>query len=177
MRLLLSCLLGAVLVGCSSSPGEEPSAPTPTADEAALAEGLAAMYAGDNPDPDDLTEGDCFADALLASTSPEMLRDAGLVDASYAVVTEIPTLEEDLAGPVADAQLGCTDFVEDSTAAQVAITKGGLDREAYAECLAGALDADTMRASVVASLMGEWGDPAIERLSTAQTTCARRVEP
>ena len=179
MRTLLCCLLVGPLLSltaCTSS-DEEPTAAAPTVDEAGLVEGLEAMYAGDNPDPDDLTEGDCFADALLASTSPEMLRDAGLVDASYAVVTDIPKLEGDLAGPVADAQLGCTDFIEDSTAAQVAITKGGLDREAYAECLTGELDADTIRASVIASLMGEWGHPAIERLSTSQTTCARRVEP
>ena len=55
----------------------------------------------------------------------------------------------------------CTDFIEDSTAAQVYVTKGGLDREAYAACLADELDAATIRASVVASLMGEWDDPAL----------------
>ena len=121
MRLLLSCLVvGLVLAGCSSA--EEG---VDEADE--LAEGLAAMYAGDHPDPDDVAEGDCFADALLAATTPEQLRDGGLVDASYVVVTEIPALPEDLAGTVADAQLACTDFVEDSTAAQVSITKGRLD--------------------------------------------------
>ena len=176
MRLLLSCLLvGFVLAGCTSSE-DEPPPPATTVDEAALAEGLAAMYAGDNPDPDDVAEGECFADELLASTMPDVLRDGGLLDASYAVVTEIPTLAEDLAGTVADAQLACTDFVEDSTAAQVSITKGSLDADAYAGCLRDALDDDAIRASVVASLMGEWEDPALVRLSEAQTGCARRTD-
>ena len=172
MRLLLSCLLiGLVLSGCSSAE-EEPPAPDATIAEARLAEGLAAMYAGDNPDPDDVAEGRCFADELLASTMPEVLREGGLVDASYAVVTEIPALAEDLAGTVADAQLACTDFIEDSTAAQVSITKGRLDAEAYAACLRGVLDDAAIRASVVASLMGEWEDRALVRLSDAQQTCA-----
>ena len=172
MRLLLSCLVvGFVLSGCSSSE-DAPPAPRPPADEPALAEGLAAMYAGDNPDPDDLTEGECFADALLSSTSPEVLREGGLVDASYVVVTEITTLAEGLAGDVADVQLVCTDFIEDSTAAQVSITKGSLDAATYIACLRGELDDAAIRASVVASLMGEWEDPALVRLSEAQATCA-----
>ena len=122
------------------------------------------MYAGDNPDPDDVTEGDCFAEELMATSSAEELRAGGLVDDSYAVVTAIPTLEEELAGTVADAQLACTDFIEDSTAAQVSITKGRLDPGVYAECLAAELDRDQIRASVVASLMGDWEDPALVRL-------------
>lgn len=175
MRLLLSCLVvGLVLSGCSAH--EEPS-PTPgaTVDEAAVATGLAAMYAGDNPEPEDVREGDCFADELLDATTPEQLREGGLVDASYAVVTEIPVLEQDLAGTVADAQLACTDFVEDSTAAQVSVTKGRLDTEAYAACLGDRLDDAAIRASVVASLMGAWEDPALVRLSEAQSGCARRA--
>lgn len=172
MRLPLSCLLvGLVLSGCSST-DEEPPVADETVGESALAEGLAAMYAGDNPQPDDASEGECFADALLAATTPDQLRDGGLVDASYVVVTEIPTLQEALAGTVADAQLGCTDFVEDSTAAQVSITKGRLDAEAYAACLRDELDDAAIRASVVASLMGEWEDPALVRLSEDQATCA-----
>ena len=172
MRLLLSCLVvGLVLAGCSLV-DEEPPSPDTAVDEAALAKGLAAMYAGDNPDPDDVAEGDCFADALLAATDPEQLRDGGLVDASYVVVTEIPALPEDLAGTVADAQLACTDFVEDSTAAQISITKGRLDARAYAACLRDTLDDAAIRASVIASLRGSWEDPALVRLSEAQSSCA-----
>jgi len=172
VRLLLSCLLvGFVLSGCSTA-DDEPPAPDATVDEASLAEGLAGMYAGDNPQPDDVTEGDCFADGLLAATTPEQLREGGLVDASYAVVTEIPALDAALAGTVADAQLACTDFIEDSTAAQGSITRGRLDADAYAACLGDELDDAAIRASVVASLMGEWEDPALVRLSEAQATCA-----
>ena len=171
MRKLLSCLLvGFVLSGCSSSE-DEPPPPQPSADQAALVAGLAAMYAGDNPDPDDVTEGECFADALVGSTTPEALREGGLVDASYVVVTEIPALAEGLAGTVADAQLACTDFIADSTAAQGSITKGSVDAEAYATCLRGELDDAAIRASLVASLMGEWENPALVRLSEAQATC------
>lgn len=175
MRPLLCVLIGSVLAltACTAS-DEDPPAPAadPTVDESALADGLAAMYAGDNAEPDDVAEGECFADELLAGTMPEALREGGLLDSSYAVVTEIPTLEEDLAGTVADAQLACTDFIADSTAAQVSITKGKLDAEAYAACLRDELDDAAIRASVVASLMGEWDDPALVRLSEAQAGCA-----
>lgn len=168
--MLPSFLLVVALTACSAGDGEPPT-PDPTVHEAALAEGLAAMYAGDNAEPDDVAEGDCFAEELLATTMPAALREGGLLDASYDVVTEIPTLERDLAGVVADAQLACTDFVEDSTAAQVSITKGRLDPAAYADCLRTELDDDAIRASVVASLMGAWDDPALQRLSEAQQTC------
>lgn len=172
MRLLLSCLLvGLVGSGCSSTDAA-PSSPDATVDEAALAEGLARMYAGDNPRPEDIREGDCFAAQLLAATTPEQLRDGGLVDASYVVVAEIPTLDKELAGTVAAAQLACTDFIEDSTDAQTSLSKGRLDAEAYATCLRAELDDEAIRASVVASLRGDWEDPALGRLSEAQATCA-----
>lgn len=172
MRLLLACLLvGSVMSSCSSSE-ETPPPASATVDRAALADGLAAMYAGDNPQPHDVREGDCFAAELLGATTPDQLRDGGLVDASYVVVSEIPALGEELAGAVADAQLACTDFIEDSTAAQGSITKGRLDSEAYAACLRDELDEPAIRASVVASLMGAWDDPALARLGAAQASCA-----
>lgn len=170
---LTSVLTSALLVlvaGCSSST-DDPPPPAPTVAEGDLAAGLAGLYAGDNPGAEDRREGECFAEELLGSTTPATLQEGGLLDASYAVVTEIPTLEPGLAGQVADAQLACTDFVADSTAAQVAVTKGRLDEQAYAACLADRLDDAAIRASVVASLEGAWDDPALLRLSEAQSGC------
>lgn len=171
MKALVSCLL-VVLAGGCSSPDTDPPRPAPTVDEGAVAEGLAALYAGDNPDAEDLREGECFAGELLGSTMPGALQEGGLLDASYAVVEEIPPLDERLAGPVADAQLACTDFVADSTAAQSSISKGKLDARAYESCLRRELDDDAIRAGVVASLQGEWEDPAVVRLGEAQAGCA-----
>lgn len=173
MKALVSCLLVVLATGCSP-PDAEPPRPAPTVDEGAVAEGLATLYAGDNPDAEDLREGECFAEQLLGSTMPGALREGGLLDASYAVVEQIPPLEEDLAGPVADAQLACTDFVADSTAAQSSISKGRLDARAYEACLRRELDEDAIRAGVVASLQGEWEDPALVRLGEAQAGCADR---
>lgn len=167
----MSCLLVVLASGCSS-PASDPPPPAPTVDEGAVAEGLAALYAGDNPDPEDLREGECFAEELLGSTMPGALQEGGLLDASYAVVEEIPPLEEDLAGPVADAQLACTDFVADSAAAQSSISKGRLDARAYEACLRRELDDDAIRSGVVASLRGDWEDPALVRLGEAQAGCA-----
>lgn len=173
MKALVSCLL-VVLAGGCSSPATDPPPPAPTVDEGALAEGLAAMYAGDDPDAEDLREGDCFAEELLGSTTPAALRQGGLLDASYAVVEELPQLDEELAGAVADAQLACTDFVADSAAAQTSVSRGELDARAYEACLRRALDAAAVRAGVVASLRGEWEDPALVRLGEAQAGCAER---
>lgn len=175
MRLLLCLLAGPLLALTACTTSEDPPVPAAaTVDDAALAEGLAAVYAGDNPDAEDEREGECFASALLGSTTPEELRAGGLLDASYAVVDSIPPLEEELAGPVADAQLACTDFVADATAAQVSISKGKLDARAYEACLNRELDDAAIRAGVVASLQGEWEDPALLRLSEGQASCAEQ---
>ena len=173
LLVLLVLLVTWGAAGCSGDPaGREPS-PSPVVDEGALAEGLAALYAGDHPDREDVREGDCFAEALLGSTMPAALQDSGLVGADGRVATEIPPLGDDVAGLVADAQLACTDFIADSTAAQVSVTKGRLDAEAYAACLRDALSDDDIRATVVASLQGDLGDPAVRALSDAQDGCAQ----
>ena len=170
MLLLLLVTLGAA--GCSGDPAEREPSPTTVVDEGALAEGLAALYAGDHPDREDLREGDCFAEALLGSTMPAALQDSGLVGADGRVATEIPPLDDDVAGLVADAQLACTDFIADSTAAQVSVTKGRLDPEAYAACLREALGDEEIRAGAVASLQGELDDPAVTVVSDAQAGCS-----
>jgi hypothetical protein len=174
VRRVLCCLvvlLGPALVACSDDP-----APTPPAsyDEDAVAEGLAAMYAGDHPDAADRREGACFAEELLGSTMPAALQEGGLLDEQGRVATEVPVLDAALAGQVADAQLACTDFVADATAAQVSISKGDLDRAAYERCLRDALPPEDVRAGVVASLQGLWDDPALTAITDAQGKCAER---
>ena len=80
MRPLLCLLVGPLLAltGCSSTTSsDEPPPPEPTVDEGALAEGLAGLYAGDNPDAEDRREGACFAEELLGSTMPAALREGG----------------------------------------------------------------------------------------------------
>jgi hypothetical protein len=167
-------LLGPALSSCTGSEPPEP-APAPTSyDEAAVAEGLAAMYAGDHPDAEDRREGSCFAEELLGSTTPTALRSGGLLDEDGGVAAEVPVLDADLAEPVADAQLACSDFVADATAAQVSISKGDLDRAAYSRCLRRSLPPEDIRAGVVASLQGLWEDPALSAITDAQTACAQR---
>ena len=177
MRLLLCCLLALTGLSACSEPAE-PSEPTPadpsSYDEAALAEGLAAMYAGDHPAAEDRREGACFAEELLGSTMPAALESGGLLGEDGRVVTEVPVLDAELAGPVADAQLACTDFVADATAAQVSISKGDLDRAAYTRCLRRALPPEDVRAGVVASLQGLWDDPALTAITDAQAACAQQ---
>lgn len=167
MRSLLSCLLVAlVLSGCSTPADDEPEV-----DEAALNEGLAALFLGDHPAKDD-TSGTCFADALLATTSPQELQEAGLLDEEYAVVADLPALEDDaLAGKVADAQLECTDYFAAAADAQASISKGKLDGDAFADCLRDTVDDEQLRAAVVATLQAQWDDPALSVLTDAQREC------
>lgn len=174
MRLLLSALLAVALPGLAGCSGDGGPGLPRGFDERVVAEGLAAMYAGDRPDAEDRREGRCFASELLASTDPGTLREGGLVDTRGLVAEVVPQLDAELAGRVADAQLACTDFVADSTAAQVAVTKGRLDRAAYETCLRDALPDDAIRAGVVASLQGAWDDPALTAVTDAQEQCAGR---
>lgn len=175
MRSPLVCLIVMLLVGCSSSVGEpsgEPAATTPAVyDAAAVREDLAALFAGDAPGRRDVAAGECFADRLLSTTTPEELREGGLVAVDGGAVAEVPTLPEGLAGEVADAQLACTDVVDSSTRAVTAVRRGDLDARAYAGCLRRALPRAAQREALVATLTGEWEDPALERLARAQAGC------
>lgn len=179
MRPAISLLLALLGLTACTGPTEQPAPPAPSAagssyDEAALAEGLAAMYAGDHPDAEDRREGACFAEELLGSTTPEALQSGGLLDDEGRVAPEVPVLDAALAEPVADAQLACTDFVADATAAQVSISKGDLDRAAYERCLRSELPPADVRAGVVASLQGLWEDPALSAITDAQAACAKQ---
>lgn len=163
----LACCACLVLAGCSAD-DEAPQV------DAELRDGLAALYAGDHALPGgDQAEGRCFSDALLDRASPEELREAGLVDAAGAVPDVVPELDPDFARVFVDAQLACTDLVEASTEAQFVLSKGSLDRTAYAACLTDELDDDGQRAALVAAVSGAWDDPALAALTDAQNRCAR----
>lgn len=169
---LLLAALALAVGGCQSEDAEPAGGPAP--DQAEIRSGLASLFAGDHPGSRETTEGDCFADRLTQAVSPEQLRSAGVLDASYEVVSEPPPLPPDVAAEWADAQLACSDFVDASTRAQVKVTKGDLDGASYASCLGSKLTQDQIRAAVVASLMGDFDAPAVSELSEAQAVCARR---
>ena len=169
--------LTLVLSGCQSDGGDPEAGSRPTPDPPAIREGLASLFAGDHPGSRENAEGQCFAEELTAAVSPEELQSAGVLDASYDVVSEPPPLPEDVASAWADAQLACADFVEASTRAQVKVTKGDLDQQAYAACLRQRLTDDDIRAAVAASLGGDFDAPEVSALSTAQADCARRATP
>ena len=61
------------------------------------------------------------------------------------MATELPAFDEETARLWVDAQFACTDYVEESTRALVAQSKGKLDPEAYAACLREALTDDELR--------------------------------
>jgi hypothetical protein len=169
-----ACLAG--LVACSDDAAPAPAPPEPVA-TAAVEEGLAGLFAGDRPDGASSRSGACFADALLERVTPDDLRDGSVLDEQYAVRAEVGVLPPALAGSWADAQLACTDFVAESTRAQVAVTKGRLETTTYADCLGARLDPEAVRRATVASLTAAWDDPAITALSDAQTGCAHRATP
>jgi hypothetical protein len=169
---LLLAALALALGGCQTEDAEPADAPTP--DRSEIRSGLASLFAGDHPGTRETTEGDCFADRLTQAVSPQQLQSAGVLDASYDVVSEPPPLPADVAAEWADAQLACSDFVEASTRAQVKVTKGDLDGALYATCLRGKMTQDQIRAAVVSSLMGDFDDAAVADLSEAQAACAQR---
>jgi hypothetical protein len=163
-------LTGSLLVitGCS---GDEPR---PASVDPQIRDGLAHLYAGDDAVVAGAEEGECFADELLARTSVDELRAVGLVDESGEVPSVMPQLEPAFAEVFVDAQLACTDLVEDSTEAQYTLSKGALDRTAYAACLSDAVDEEQQRSALVAAVSGSWEDPALAAFSEAQARCARK---
>jgi hypothetical protein len=173
---LPALLLGVVLAGvallgggCSDDEKDEP-APDP----ARIRAGLAALFAGDHPTAEDRGDGACFARRLEQRTTPDTLRAAGVLDASYAVVADVPRLPDSMARLWVDAEFACVDIVERSTRAQQRVSHGDLDAAAYAACLRAALDDDALRAAVAGTLSGDWESPAVTRYSHALDHCAAR---
>ena len=175
VSLLTRALLASLpllLTGCSGDDADGPRADEPV--PATVRDGLATLFAGDHADVTTEQQGRCFAEELLDRVSLDRLHAAGVVDGAV-VVTDRTTLPPDLAADWADAQMQCVDFVEASTRAQVAVSKGAVDDAAYAACLRSAVDDATVRAALVAGLTGAFDDPAVDRLATAQDDCAAQA--
>ena len=178
MRLVPVCLLAVLLTACSGE-SDEPadssspsSSPTAAYDEAAVRAGLAEAFAGTSPTRRERTAGDCFADELMASATPEQLEEGGLVADDGGAVDQLPPLPDDLAELAADATLACVDVVESSTRAVTSVRKGDIEPQRYADCLVAAVPADAQREALVATLAGRYDDPAVVRLGNAQADCA-----
>ena len=159
------------VTACSSHAGSTGGGADP--DPARVRAGLAALYAGDHADAADRADGACFARELTSRTTPERLREAGVLDASYDVVDELPVLPRHTAEAWAAAQLACADFVEAAARAQERISHGAVDPERYAACLRAALDDEELREALVATLTGDVDGPDVRRLTRAQARCAR----
>jgi hypothetical protein len=158
-------------VGCS---GDEPP---DRVDADVTRDGLGALFAGDHPGDRETAAGRCFARELTDRVPRERLREAGVLDASYGVVADLPPLPAGIAEDWARAQLACTDFVAESTRAQVTISKGRIDAERYAGCLRRTLDEAELEAAVAGTLAGDWDAPAVASLGAAQARCARASMP
>ncbi|HWM74744.1 MAG TPA: hypothetical protein VNQ53_13425 [Nocardioides sp.] len=177
MPLLLSrasvgLLTALLLVGCSD---DEPVKKDPNTD--AVEQGIADLYAGDHATDEDSVAGACFASELVDRAGVDGLRDAGIVTESGGVATELPAFEEETARLWVEAQFACTDYIDESTRALVAQSKGRLDPKAYADCLRGAITDDELREAVVASLTGAWETPEVNKLADAQARCSAAAVP
>ena len=172
---LATVLLAFTVTGCDE--GDPPPPAESGGDPSAIRADLAALYAGDHAGEVEAASGDCFAHAFTELTTHDQLRDAGVLDASYAAVAEPPTLPPEVAEAWVEAQFGCSDFVEESTNAQVKISKGKIDAEKYAACLRQELTDDDLRAATTSSLTGEWDAPAVAALADAQGRCSRAAMP
>ena len=161
----------AAVAGCSGDDSPDEAVPEQ------VSEGLAALFAGDHAADEDAPAATCFADELAARVTLAQLREAGVVGDDDRVVADVPPLPADLAHDWAAAQLACTDFVEESTDAQVRISKGRLDADAYAACLREALPEEALRAAVAASLAGRWDSAELADLADAQGSCRRAATP
>jgi hypothetical protein len=75
--------------------------------------------------------------------------------------------------PTSTPSEACTDFVAESTKAQVDLTSGKLDTSKYVACLDRRLDQDIIRNATIAALMADWSDEALEDLSVAQSVCSK----
>lgn len=175
VTVLLAALAGTT-AGCDG--GSEPDpAPTSSAAPDAVREGVARLYAADETGAEQLAEADCFADALLDRLDVDALSEAGVVGDDGAVVPVLPVLDVPTAEAWVAAQGDCADFVEVSTRAIVAQSKGRADPTAYAACLRRAMAPDAIDAALVDTLTGRFDSERVAALSAAQAGCSRSAQP
>lgn len=176
VRLLALLVPAALLVGCTGGDAE-PAPAAPTIDTAAVRQALVGLWVGDDVTADDTKTGECFAASLTGNATPDELRDAGILDESYAVPAVLPPLGREGAELWVDAQFQCVDFVSESARAQVAATKGKVDATAYETCLREALTEDQLYEAAAQSVMGDLGGDAVAALSRAQLDCVQQALP
>ncbi|MEO9322030.1 hypothetical protein ABFT23_00980 [Nocardioides sp. C4-1] len=167
------------LVACDGGRPDDASvssSASPDASSVDLAPGIAALYAGNAPSPEEADESDCFGDALLDRLGGTDLEAAGIV-VDGAVVTALPVLDADTATQWVQAQHECIDFVEVSTRALGAQSKGRVAAGAYADCLRAALTGAEVDAALVDTLTGAFDTEAVAALGRAQADCARSASP
>jgi hypothetical protein len=169
----LALVATAALLAVSGCSDDDTGPDEADRDVATARAGLAELFAGDHPGPRDQANGECFAREMTGRISLDAMQAAGLLDESYAVVEDPPSLRQDVAEAWAEAQFACTDFVEESTRAQQAATKGRIEDAPYGDCLRDALSVAEMKAAVVDSLVGDWQGVDLLRLGRAQSDCAR----
>lgn len=169
-------LLAVLLVGCSDEGSDnDGDADRERPDRATVERGLAALYAGDHAATRDEEAGVCFATELVDRAGLGALQDAGIVTDDGQVARELPTFDPTTAELWVEAQFACVDYVEESTRAVLAQSKGRIDRTRYADCLRAALTEAEMRDAVAASLTGSWDAPEVTALADAQQRCQRRA--
>lgn len=183
LRVLVPVVPVVAVLALSACEGGDPDGgpdPSPVASanisSADLAPGLAALYAGQAPSPEEADESDCFAEALLGRLGDDELVAAGIV-VDGAVVTALPVLDVDTATQWVEAQHECVDFVEVSTRALGAQSKGKVAAEAYAGCLRAAVTDAQVDDALVDTLTGSFDSPAVAALGQAQADCARSASP
>ncbi len=172
IRASIVLLAGLLLAGCSD---DEPDSDTEGPTRAKVEQGIADLYAGDHATEQDTESGACFAEELLDRAGVDRLRNAGIITDSGEVAAELPAFDAETAKLWVDAQFECVDYVEESTRALLAQTKGKLEQKTYAACLREALTEDQLRAAVEATLTGEWESPEVAALANAQADCRREA--
>lgn len=138
---------------------------------------LVTLWTSDDRADENLQAGRCFAVLLVSNSDADELRDAGILGDDYAVDPGLTGLTPAGAELWVDAQFGCSDLVSESGRAQVAATRGRVDRAAYETCLRAAVPEDQLREVAVSSLLGDLSGDAVAAFSAAQLDCVQQALP
>ncbi|GAA5142224.1 hypothetical protein GCM10023340_05360 [Nocardioides marinquilinus] len=172
MRALSLLLVGGlvVLAGCNTDYEQDDVVP----DAETVRPGVAALYAGLDPTPAELAEGECFADALLDRLTPEDLVVAGVLTDDGDPAAAVPMLDRDTAAVWVDVQAGCAEYAQVAGRAAAELDPD-VDPDVYARCLDEAVSADDQRTALVTTLSGGVDTPIVAELTAAQAACAQEA--
>ncbi len=158
-----------LITGCASSDAN-PSGEGGPAEPPSVRDQLVSFVVGAYATEEDIAEGQCFADKVLAQVSEEELVEADVLSPEKADGF-VPRVPKRMATLWADSQFACTSYIKLASRAQAFATNNQLDILTYSTCFGRRIGEARAKQATRAALIRNFKSPAWRELRAAEAYC------